>query len=360
MTTTSPSSPGAATAGDGGAAAAQPATASATTASATDPIAADRPARTALRAHQLELDGRLVFVQDWGPVDGLPVLAIHTAGQSGVQYRDAARELTAHGYRVIVPDMPGHGHSEQAPGGPVTDLGDYAEFCIRVLDALEVAHPVVIGCSIGGKISLDVGIRMGDRVRAVVAMAANADRGQVNVKAMRRELNDISTPSRSDRTYWGTRAVVGSAVPEARREIIARMHRREDPDISNSDLIGWGTHDIFDRLPEITAPAHLVAGSGDLWIDPETVRRAAAQIPGAQYTLLEGIGHYPMEEMPDFAPVLHGWIQDALASDARTGQDQSGPGQSGRDQSRQDQSTHVQSGLDQPGQAHGDTGGSLS
>jgi len=291
------------------------ATAHATTASAADPIAADRPARTTLRAHQLELDGRLAFVQDWGPVDGLPVLAIHTAGQSGVQYRDAARELTAHGYRVIVPDMPGHGHSEQAPGGPVTDLGDYARFCIRVLDVLEVDRPVVIGCSIGGKISLDIGIRMGERARAVIAMAANADRGQISIGAMRRELNDISTPSRSDRTYWGTRAVVGSAVPEARRELIARMHRREDPDISHSDLIGWGTHDIFDRLPEITAPAHLVAGSGDLWIDPESVRRAAAQIPGAQYTLLEGIGHYPMEEMADFAPVLDGWIRDALDTD---------------------------------------------
>lgn len=326
MTTTSPSAPGAGPATDAGAATARATTdrattTSATTASAADPMAVGRPAQTALRAHQLEIDGRLAFLQDWGPMDGIPVLAIHTAGQSGAQYRDAARELTAHGYRVIVPDLPGHGHSEQAPGGPVTDLGDYAQFCIRALEALDVTRPVVIGCSIGGKISLDVGIRMGDRVRAVVAMAANAERGQVNVPAMRRELNDISTPSRSDRTYWGTRAVVGSAVPEARREIIARMHRREDPDISHSDLIGWGTHDIFDRLPEITAPAHLVAGSGDLWIDPDTVRRAAAQVPGAQYTLLEGIGHYPMEEMADFAPVLHGWIQDALASSTRTGQD---------------------------------------
>ena len=291
-----------------------------------DPIAADRPAHTALRAHQLELDGRLAFVQDWGPAAGVPILAIHTAGQSGVQYRDAARGLAELGYRVLVPDMPGHGHSEQAPGGPVTDLGDYADFHIRVLDALGIEAPIVIGCSIGGKISLDIGIRLGDRVRAIVAMAANADRGQVNVAAMRRELNDISTPSRSDRTYWGTRAVVGSAVPEARREIIARMHRREDPDISHSDLIGWGTHDIFDDLPRITAPTRVVAGTGDLWIDPESVRRAAAQIPGARFSLLEGIGHYPMEEMDDFAQVLDGWIREALAGERASGQDGSGQG----------------------------------
>ncbi|WP_051297270.1 alpha/beta fold hydrolase [Brevibacterium album] len=292
-----------------------------TAAPSPDPIAAHRPAHTPLRAHQLEIDGRIALVQDWGPAEGLPILAIHTAGQSGAQYRDAARELARLGCRVIVPDLPGHGHSEQPACGPVADLGDYAVFCIRVLTALGVRNPVVAGCSIGGKIALDIAIRMRERIRAVVAMAANAERGRVSVKAMRRELNDVSAPARSERTYWGTRAVVGSAVPEARREIIARMHRREDPGISHSDLIGWGTHDLVDRLHEITAPARLAAGSDDLWVDPDSVRRAAARIPGARFSLLEGIGHYPMEEMDDFAPVLHGWITEALASPPRAGQD---------------------------------------
>lgn len=269
-----------------------------------------------LRAHYLEIDGALAFVEDWGDPHAQPVLAIHTAGQSGVQYRRAAGELAALGYRVIVPDMPGHGHSEPAPGGPVTDLGDYAAFNIRVLEHLGAERPVIMGCSIGGKITLDIAIRMGSDISAAISMAANADRGFVNVRAMQRELNDISTPARSDRTYWGTRAVVGSLVAEDRRELIARMHCREDPQISNSDLIGWGRHDIFDDLHRITAPTHLVAGSGDLWIDPDSVKRAAEEIPGARFTLLEGIGHYPMEEMMDFAPVVHGWITDALT---RTG-----------------------------------------
>ncbi|GAA4284367.1 alpha/beta hydrolase [Brevibacterium daeguense] len=269
------------------------------------------PAHT-LRAHYLDLGGALAFAEDWGDVDAQPILAIHTAGQSGVQYRRVAGDLAALGYRVIVPDMPGHGHSEPSPGGPVTDLGDYAEFNLAVLDRLGIQHPIVIGCSIGGKITLDIAIRAGSGIRAAIAMAANADRGFVNVRAMQRELNDISTPARSDRTYWGTRAVVGSAVNEDRRELIARMHCREDPQISSSDLIAWGNHDIFDRLHRITAPTRLVAGTGDLWIDPASVRRAAEQIPGAEFSLLEGIGHYPMEEMTDFAPVVHDWIQAAL------------------------------------------------
>lgn len=259
-----------------------------------------------LAAHYLNIEGSLAFVEDWG--QGQPVFCIHTAGQSGVQYRYAAKELAALGYRVIVPDLPGHGRTEPSPGGAVTNLGDYAAWCVRVIEALGLERPVILGCSIGGKISLDVAARMGDRISAVIAMAASAEPGAINVNGLRRELEDTAAPSRRDRTYYGTRAVVGSKVPDAERDMIARMHCREDAEISISDLIGWGTHQVFDRLTDVTAPAHLVLGSDDLWVDTAAVHRAVAVIDGADYTYLEGIGHYPMEEMPDFPDFVHGWL----------------------------------------------------
>jgi pimeloyl-ACP methyl ester carboxylesterase len=265
---------------------------------------------TEMTAQYITLDGSSAFVESWGST-GQPVFCIHTAGQSGVQYREAAAGLARLGYRVIVPDLPGHGRSEPHRDGPVTDLGEYAAWCARLIEALELVQPVIVGCSIGGKISLDIAARLGNRIHSVIAMAANADPGHANVAGLRRELEDISAPSRSDRTYHGTRAVVGSAVSEERRELIARMHCREDPQVSISDLLAWGSHDIFERLSTIVAPARLVAGSDDLWIDTASVQRAAAQIPGAHYTYLDGIGHYPMEEMPDFAEHVDGWIQEA-------------------------------------------------
>lgn len=270
------------------------------------------PQERSLRSYYVKLNGALVFTEDWGDKDADPILAIHTAGQSGAQYRHVAWQLTQLGYRVIVPDMPGHGHSEPNPGGPISDLSAYAEFNLALLDRLAIVDPIVIGCSIGGKITIDIAVRAGSKIRAAIAMAADAGRGLINIRALERGLNDVSTPSRTDRTYWGARAVIGSTVSEERREMIARMHCREDPQISNSDLIGWGTHDVFDRLSSIVAPTRLVAGSDDLWIDPASVRRAAEQIPNGAFTLLEGIGHFPMEEMPDFAPVVHAWIQEAL------------------------------------------------
>jgi pimeloyl-ACP methyl ester carboxylesterase len=252
------------------------------------------------------VDGGLAYVEQCG--SGPAVLCIHSAGQSGVQWRHTITALADRGYRVIVPDLPGHGRSEPAPGGPVTDLGDYAAWCQALLDTLQVERPFVVGCSIGGKITLDLATRMGDRLRGVVAMAAAAGPGRIGLSGLRRELEDVAAPSRTDRTYFGTLAVVGSAVPPARAELIAQMHRREDPAISTSDLLGWGTHDVRSRLGDAGCPAHVVVGADDLWLDPDLVRATAEAMPDARFTLLEGVGHYPMEELADFA----GWLEARL------------------------------------------------
>lgn len=270
-----------------------------------------------MRADYVEVAGTRAFVLSEG--DGPDVLCLHTAGQNGVQWRDTQSALAARGYRVIVPDLPGHGRSEPAAGGPVRDLGDYAAWCEELIDTLGLERPYVVGCSIGGAIALRLAVRRGDRLAGVVAMAAHGgtDAPSPSVRGLERELSDVAAPSRSDRTYFGTLAVVGARVPAERAELIARMHRREDPEISTSDLIGWATHDVRDALDGVACPVHLVVGADDLWLDPADVRHAADRIPDARYTLLDGIGHYPMEELDGFAGIVDGWLTELAAH--RTG-----------------------------------------
>lgn len=263
-----------------------------------------------LLAHHVTIEGRIGFVQETTPAqpNGLTLLALHTAGQSGVQWRHALPGLTDLGYRVVVPDLPGHGHSEPAPHGAVTDLPWYADWLVRVLDALDLDNPVVVGCSIGGKIAQDLAVRHRGRLTAAISMCAEAGPGRGKQHALRRELEDSAAPSRADRTHLGTRAVVGQGLPAAQVELIARMHCREDPVVSNSDLIGWCDHDVQQYLAAVDLPMTFVAGADDLWVDPQAVQRAAAEVPGATFAFLEGFGHYPMEEMSDFSKVLDGWI----------------------------------------------------
>lgn len=264
------------------------------------------------QAHYAFVDGSLSYVEVGEPegTTRATVLLLHTAGQSGVQYRRVVPGLTALGYRTVVPDYPGHGRSEPCAAGPITDLGDLAAWVLKVLDVLDIddAPLVVAGCSIGGKITIDLAARLGDRIAGAVAMAASADPGIGNRKALLRELEDVAAPSRADRTTLGTRAVVGAAVSPELRELIATMHRREDPVISNSDLLGWTSHDVTAQLGRISCPLLLVGGADDLWLDLDAMRRTAQQVSSAQTLVLDGIGHYPPQEMPDFAERLDSWI----------------------------------------------------
>jgi pimeloyl-ACP methyl ester carboxylesterase len=257
-----------------------------------------------------EIQGGSGFVEQWG--EGRPVLCVHTAGQSGVQWRHVAPALTRRGFHVIVPDLPGHGRSDPAAGSPVRDLGVYAAWCEELLGHLGVDAPFVVGCSIGGKIALDLAIRCGRRLSGVVAMAADGGMapgaGAGMARGLERELEDSAAPSRSDRTYMGTLAVVGRDVPAARAERIAVMHRREDPIVSNCDLIGWASFQRYDQLASIACPMHLVVGEDDLWLDAGNVKRTAAAIPGARCTVLQGIGHYPMEELDNAADRIAAWL----------------------------------------------------
>ncbi len=265
-----------------------------------------------MRAQYLEIDGADAFVEQWG--EGKPVLCIHTAGQSGVQWRNVAPGLAERGYRVVVPDLPGHGRSAPARDGPIRDLRRYGAWCEMLINALKLDRPFVVGCSIGGKISLDLAIRCGASLSGVVTMAADSGlptaEGAAMARGLERELEDSAAPSRSDRTYLGTLAVVGSKVPPERAELIAMMHRREDPMVSNSDLIGWARFNCEASLPGVACPVHLVVGKDDLWLDPVNVQRTAKLIPGARFTLLEGIGHYPMEEMDEAADNIDRWFRE--------------------------------------------------
>lgn len=265
-----------------------------------------------IRAQHHDVGGATVFAEVAG--EGVPLLCIHSAGQSGVQWRDVLRELPASGFQVIVPDLPGHGRSDPSPAGPVADLAEYAVALRELLEQLGAAAPYVVGCSIGGKISLELALDPAVAVRGVVAMAADAHNGRLSLRALERSLEDAASPSRSDRTYFGTLACIGRTVPAARAERIAAMHRREDPLVTTGDLMGWTTHDLRDRLPDIRCPVRLVAGEDDFWLDLEDARWTAEQIPRCTYDQLSGIGHYPMEEIPAFPQLLAEWLGELAAA----------------------------------------------
>jgi pimeloyl-ACP methyl ester carboxylesterase len=118
-------------------------------------------------------DGRSLAYNEYGTPDGKPIIYCHGVPSSRVEgdlNLDAAT-ATALGVRVIVPDRPGVGGSDDQAGRRVIDWpADVADFATQ----LGFDRFAVLGSSGGGAYALACGAALPDRVRAVGLLGALA------------------------------------------------------------------------------------------------------------------------------------------------------------------------------------------
>ncbi len=113
----------------------------------------------------VEVDGASMRVMEAGSGD--PLLFLHGWGLSPRAYADGVTRLTAAGVRIIVPSLPGFGGSDGPPLRGI-DLPAYGHRIGRLLDVLEVEHPVfVAGHSFGGGVAIQLAVERPERVRAL-------------------------------------------------------------------------------------------------------------------------------------------------------------------------------------------------
>jgi len=81
--------------------------------------------------------------------------------------RRLATDLAAHGFRVVLLDLPGHGLSEKPKRASFHRMDTYAEHVVRLMDHLGLARAAVGGVSLGGNVSLLVAAQAPERVPAI-------------------------------------------------------------------------------------------------------------------------------------------------------------------------------------------------
>jgi len=108
-----------------------------------------------------------VHYRDIGPRDAkLPLLLIHQAWMSMIEFAEIQDELAKLGYRSIAVDTPGYGMSDPAPGQPT--IGDLADNLVPVLDDFGIKKIIIIGHHTGSLISASFAAHHPDRVAAVI------------------------------------------------------------------------------------------------------------------------------------------------------------------------------------------------
>jgi len=242
-----------------------------------------------------------IYVEEAG--QGIPLVCLHTAGADARQFRHILcdEELTAN-YRVIAFDAPWHGKSNPPPGWQDDDYqlttAGYKDLVQAFCTALNLDRPVLMGCSMGGRIVLHLALSTPDDYRAVIALEG-ADRLQ--------PYYDTSWLNRPD-VHGGMVSagfVSGQIAPQSPAEYRFETlwgYMQSGPGIFQGDLhFYWQDGDFDDRSGDIDTarcPVYLLSGEYDNSCTPERAQATAERIKGSKLTVMTGLGHFPMSENP--------------------------------------------------------------
>ena len=257
---------------------------------------------------RLEIAGRphRVYVEEAG--EGQPLLLLHTAGSDGRQWRDLLNDsdLTSR-FRCIAFDMPWHGKSSPPEGWEreeyrLTTAG-YTGMIMAVSRALGLEKPIVIGCSIGGRIVLDLAAEHGKELRGVVGLQSGAflspyyDIGYLHHPRIHGGEVCASVVS----------GLVSPKSPSGGRWETLWHYMQGGPGVFKGDLHFYKTDgDLRPKLGRIDTrdcPVVLLTGDYDYSCTAEDTEATAAAIPGSRAQVMHGLGHFPMSE--DFSTLKH-------------------------------------------------------
>jgi len=251
----------------------------------------------------LDFDGRRhrVYVEEAGT--GIPLLCLHTAGADGRQYRGVLNdpEIRAR-YRVIAFDLPWHGKSSPPAGFEREEYRltreSYTRFTLAIADALELDRPVAMGCSIGGRLILNLAIEHAARFRALIGLQASA---HVAPYYDTQWLHHAEVHG-GEVCAGVVSGLVGPDAPPADRWETLWHYMQGGPGVFKGDLHFYKLDaDLRERVGAIDTarcPLYLLTGEYDYSCTPDETRAVAAAVPGARCTIMKGLGHFPMSEDP--------------------------------------------------------------
>jgi pimeloyl-ACP methyl ester carboxylesterase len=243
-----------------------------------------------------------LYVEEAG--EGIPLLCLHTAGSDGRQYRAVMNDAgITEKFRVIAFDMPWHGKSSPPAGWQNFEYKltskDYIDMILTVCDTLALDRPVVMGCSIGGRIVLHLALDHPDRFRALIGLQSGAHA---------EPYYDLQWLHRPD-VHGGemcagmVSGLIGPSAPEADRWETQWHYAQGGPGVFRGDLYFYTVDgDVRDKVARVDTrrcPLYLLTGEYDYSCTPDDTRELARRVEGAEITIMEGMGHFPMSEDPE-------------------------------------------------------------
>jgi 3-oxoadipate enol-lactonase len=218
--------------------------------------------------------------------------------------------LTRH-FEVAAYDQRGLGQTDKPDGR--YSMADYADDAAAVLDELDWETAHVVGISFGGMVAQEFAIRHPGRVnRLVLCCTSPGGAGGASYplhaligmapEARARHMIPISNITH-DAAWQAAHAEACEAMvafstndpwaDEPRRTVGAELQLR-----------ARAGHDVWDRLPQITAPTLICGGRHDGIATPDAQAAMASRIPNSELRMFEGGHMFLLEDRSAFPAII--------------------------------------------------------
>lgn len=232
---------------------------------------------------------------------GRPLLFLHPGDglEDSLPFLDGLSDV----FRVVAPSHPGFGATELPRH--VTTVDDLSYFYLDLLDALELDKVILVGCSFGGWIALELATKCCTRVSHMVLV------GSVGVKFKGREEREITDLFSITETDLPAYLRADPAPKRNYGAMSAEQVTRIVRDRESFSLFGWSptlfSPKLRNRLHRARVPAHLIWGGRDKVVSVDYGRELKAALPLASMEVVPDAGHYAHLDRPDL-------VRQSLAS----------------------------------------------
>ncbi|MBZ5723778.1 MAG: alpha/beta hydrolase [Acidobacteriia bacterium] len=236
-------------------------------------------------------DGVAISYSVSGAADTALVL-IH-GGLADRSFWDGQHEPFADRFRVIAPDLAGHGESGR--NREKWGIAEFAHDVLAAIDAERVSRAVFVGNSLGGVVAIEAALLAGTRATGVIGVDTFQD--------LSRRIDPQWANEQADawgRDFAGTLDRMLGALfhPDAAPSLVAGVRRRmarTPGEVVAAMFRSFAGYDTGASARQLRVPVRCI--NGDLWAtDTQANREVVADFDAV---ILPHTGHFPMLERPD-------------------------------------------------------------
>ncbi len=233
-----------------------------------------------------------LWVEDTGG-GGPAIVLLHAAAGSSACWTEQRPMFEAAGYRVIAFDMRGFGRTKPVAGKEAT--GSVAGDLEALAAKLDLPPFYLVATAFGGFGAIEYALDNPSSLKALVVSTSfggltDPEFAAFRAKHVRPDLASLPTVEKE----------LGASYRAANPDGVRRFHEMEQgaykPDGVRQSLRQPTT---LSRLEAMQVPTLVIAGDEDAYAPPPVMKLFADRIAGAEFEVLEGVGHSAYWERPE-------------------------------------------------------------